>query len=319
VVSELLVQKSSCSLSSLSEGAIERRQVVVDLDSCAEVNVVDFQFARQHRFRRIDATSPSIQWFNESFATVRGVFKVPLSLTDFNGVTRSVRCRCIAVDRSSKESPILLGMPGLSGFGILLFPQANSWWFVTNTGKVRLENPKRFAKLCRKEARVFLLTASPDVPQELFPEEEETLKTPQNTDEISPELFDYKDVLDVRNSAILPSFKNTDHAIVLKPNTTPPVGPIYPLSQHELMVLKECLDENLAKGRIRPSQSSAASPVLFVPKKDGTLRLCVDYRGLNKITVKNRYPLPLISEILDRASGAKFFSKLDVKDAYYRI
>ena len=111
-------------------------------------------------------------------------------------------------------------MPGLSAFGILLFPQADSWWFVTNTGKVRLENPKKFAKLCRKEARVFLLTASPDVPQELFPEEEETPKTRQNsenTDEIPPELSDYRDVLDVRNSAILPSFKNTDHEIVLNP------------------------------------------------------------------------------------------------------
>src|SRR5690606_13940130 len=87
----------------------------------------------------------------------------------------------------------------------------------------------------------------------------------------------------------------------------------------ELDQLKEYLTENLAKNRIRPSQSAAASPVLFVPKKDGTLRLCVDYRGLNKITLKNRYPLPLISEILDRASGAQYFSKLDIKDAYYRI
>jgi hypothetical protein len=56
-----------------------------------------------------------------------------------------------------------------------------------------------------------------------------------------------------------------------------------------------------------------------VPKKDGSLRLCVDYRGLNRVSVKNRYPLPLISEILDRITGAQYFSKIDVKDAYYRI
>ena len=56
-----------------------------------------------------------------------------------------------------------------------------------------------------------------------------------------------------------------------------------------------------------------------MPKKDGTLRLCVDYRGFNKVIVKNRYPLPFISEILDRAKGAKFFTKIDIKDAYYRI
>ena len=66
-------------------------------------------------------------------------------------------------------------------------------------------------------------------------------------------------------------------------------------------------------------KSSARSLILFVLKKDGGLRLYVNYRGLNKITVKNRYPLPLMGEILDRVNGAKVFSKIDLKDAYYRI
>ncbi|EED18398.1 gag/polymerase/env polyprotein, putative [Talaromyces stipitatus ATCC 10500] len=83
--------------------------------------------------------------------------------------------------------------------------------------------------------------------------------------------------------------------------------------------LKRYLQENLEKGFIRPSKSPAASLILFVPKKDGTLRLCVDYRGLNKVTIKNRYLLPLIGEILDRVNGARVFSKIDLKDAYYRI
>ncbi|SCO20140.1 uncharacterized protein FFB20_15872 [Fusarium fujikuroi] len=80
----------------------------------------------------------------------------------------------------------------------------------------------------------------------------------------------------------------------------PLYGPIYPLSQAELKELREYIQENLKTGRIRPSKSPAGSPILFVPKKDGGLRLCVDYRGLNAITIKNRYPLPLISEIMDR-------------------
>jgi hypothetical protein len=87
----------------------------------------------------------------------------------------------------------------------------------------------------------------------------------------------------------------------------------------ELKALQEYLDNNLASGRIQRSKSPAGAPILFIPKKDGTLRLCVDYQGLNKVTVKNQYPLPLISEILDRLAGAKFFSKLDLQDAYYRI
>jgi hypothetical protein len=65
--------------------------------------------------------------------------------------------------------------------------------------------------------------------------------------------------------------------------------------------------------------SPAGAPVIFAPKKDGTLQFCVDYRGLNTITVKNRYPIPLISELLDRLHGVKVFGKLDLLDAYYRI
>ena len=75
----------------------------------------------------------------------------------------------------------------------------------------------------------------------------------------------------------------------------------------------------MAKGWIRRSTSLAGALIMFVPKKDGGLRLCVDYRGLNKVTIKNRTPLPLISETLDRLRRAKVFTKLDLKDAYHRI
>ena len=81
--------------------------------------------------------------------------------------------------------------------------------------------------------------------------------------------------------------------------------------------MKDFLEENLAKGFIRESKSPISTPILFVPKKDGSLRLYVDYRGLNSIIVKNRYPLPLITEIIDRVIGAKYFSKIDLKDVYY--
>jgi hypothetical protein len=74
---------------------------------------------------------------------------------------------------------------------------------------------------------------------------------------------------------------------------------MYPLSLRELVALKKFLEENLAKEFIQKSKSLAGAPILFALKKDGSLRLCVDYRGLNTVTVKNRYPLPLISEIID--------------------
>jgi hypothetical protein len=104
--------------------------------------------------------------------------------------------------------------------------------------------------------------------------------------------------------------------IELQPDTSPPWGPIYPLSTPELEALRSYLDENLAKGYIRPSKSPAAAPIFFVKKKSGELRPVVDYRGLNKITVKNRYPLPLINEMLTRFTKAKYFTKIDLRGAY---
>ena len=109
------------------------------------------------------------------------------------------------------------------------------------------------------------------------------------------------------------------HDLQLETTGTPPFGPLYNLSQNELEVLREYITDNLAKGFIQPSTSSAGAPVLFIKKKDSSLRLCVDYRGLNLITKKNRYPLPLISEALDRVVGAKIYTKLDIQAAYNRI
>jgi hypothetical protein len=110
-----------------------------------------------------------------------------------------------------------------------------------------------------------------------------------------------------------------DHAIDLEPHTMPPQLGLYNLSQRELQVLREYLDAALKKGWIRASRSLSAAPILFIPKKDGGNRLCVDYRSLNKVTIKNRYLLPLISELLDRLGHAKVFTKLNLRDAYYRL
>jgi hypothetical protein len=120
-------------------------------------------------------------------------------------------------------------------------------------------------------------------------------------------------------SEALPKPQPWDHEIPIEPGKSPTFGPIYQLSEKELGILKEYIDENLEKGFIRPSTSSAASPILFVPKKDGKLRLCVDYRQLNSITIKDRYALPLINELHDRLRGAKIFTTLDMRGAYNLI
>ncbi|KAI0992902.1 hypothetical protein K3495_g15282 [Podosphaera aphanis] len=99
----------------------------------------------------------------------------------------------------------------------------------------------------------------------------------------------------------------------------PPWGPLYGMSREELLVLRKTLTELLDKGWIRSSSSPAAAPVLFARKPSGGLRFCVDYRGLNAITVPDRYPLPLFKETLRQLSKAKYFTKLDVKSAFHRV
>ncbi|KAI0995386.1 hypothetical protein K3495_g12797 [Podosphaera aphanis] len=108
------------------------------------------------------------------------------------------------------------------------------------------------------------------------------------------------DTFDAKAADLLPPHRSCDHQINLKSGTSPPSGPLYNMSVNELRVLRKWLDDNLTKGFIRPSTSPAASPVLFAKKPGGGLRFCVDYRRLNAITIKNRYPLPLLQETLSR-------------------
>jgi len=111
-----------------------------------------------------------------------------------------------------------------------------------------------------------------------------------------------------------------DCKIELQDGSTAPWGPIYPLSEIELQTLREWLKEMERTGKIERSTLPAGSPILFVPKPhSGGLRLCVDYRGLNCITIPNRYPLPLIQELQDRVQGAKLFTKMDLKNGFHLI
>src|SRR6187551_2319958 len=94
---------------------------------------------------------------------------------------------------------------------------------------------------------------------------------------------------------------------------------VYPLSINEQEELDNFLEENQRKGYIRPSKSPLASPVFFVKKKDGKLRFVQDYRKLNEYTIKNCYPLPLVTDIVNRLQGAKYFTKFDVRWGYNNV
>jgi len=140
--------------------------------------------------------------------------------------------------------------------------------------------------------------------------------TPPDLDIVPPEYHDYADVFSKAKASELPPHHDYDLKIELEEGTSPPLGTLYSLSPVELSALWTFIDENLNTDFICPASSSHAALVLFIKKKDSSLCLCIDFRGLNKITKKDRYPLPLISDLLDSPSCAKIYSKIDLRHAY---
>ena len=133
------------------------------------------------------------------------------------------------------------------------------------------------------------------------------------------EYHDLIDVFDRSKAKELPPHRSYDHKIELEAGKKPPQSRLYPMSGFKLQKVKEYLDDNLKKGFISPSTAPYTSPVLFVQKHDGSLRFCVDYRKLNAITIRNRYPIPLIEETLARVIGCKYLTKLDIIAAFNKL
>jgi len=125
-------------------------------------------------------------------------------------------------------------------------------------------------------------------------------------------VMEFQSMFAKENFDILLEHRKWDHAIELIPGAEPKLSKIYPLFPLEQMELDTFLEENLHTGQIQPFKSPIAAPVFFIKKKDGSLQLVQDYHVLNAITIKNRYPLPLISEVVSQLCGAKYFTKLDV-------
>lgn len=138
-------------------------------------------------------------------------------------------------------------------------------------------------------------------------------------DEVLEVLEEFRDVMPPELPKKLPPAREVDHRIELVADAKPPARAPYRMSQPELMELRKQLGELIDAGFIKPSKSPFGAPVLFQRKQDGSLRMCVDYRALNKLTVKNRYPVPLIADLFDQLAKARWFSKLDLRSGYYQV
>ena len=178
---------------------------------------------------------------------------------------------------------------------------------------------QRMRRLARKEpVYIGVIRSVEEMNEKVVEINEEKTKTEYPV-EVQEILREFADVFPKDLPEGLPPIREVDHKIELIPGSEPPHRAPYRMSPQGLDEMKKQLQELTEKGYIKPSVSPFGAPVLFVPKKDGGIRLCVDYRALNKITVHNRYPLPRIDELLDRLQGSRFFTKIDLRSGYHQI
>ncbi len=230
---------------------------------------------------------------------------------------------------------IVLGMPFLTmNNADVDFQTRNLQWRSYTTGdvllttrRVELIGKKEFAAAAldlEHEAFVVHVAAlSVDPGDEVHPLRRVQiahLKADEAPTKVSSEYADFADVFSSKFAAKLSEHTGiNDHAIKLVDDQQPPYRPIFSLGPMELKTLRAYIENNLANDFIRPSNSPAGAPILFDKKPDGCLRLCVDYRGLNNLTIKNWYPLPLVRELLDRLGQVRRFTQLDLTNAYHRM
>src|SRR5258706_12083575 len=136
---------------------------------------------------------------------------------------------------------------------------------------------------------------------------------------IPQEYHKYLSVFSEEEACALPPRRYVDHAIPIVDGGKPPFGRMYSMSDQDLKELKQWIEDNLSKSFIRASTSSAASPLIIVRKPGSSPRVCVDYRALNDITVKDRHPLPRIEESLNQIRGARYFTKIDLRRYFNQI
>src|SRR3984957_14815174 len=136
---------------------------------------------------------------------------------------------------------------------------------------------------------------------------------------IPEEYHDFANVFSKVKANKLPPHRPYNLKINIEEGSTPPLGLIYSLLKTELEALREFLDENIANGFIRPTRSPYGAPILFVKKKEGALYLCVDFHGLNKLTKKDLYPIPLTSDLLDSPKNACIYTKIDLHHTYHLV
>ncbi len=276
------------------------------VDTVSDLNLIRKDIADYLRLKLLFSARAVTQASGITLKTYL-VFHERLQITDSFGAHLDTQN---SLTSANIKTPLILGLLGLQHHNsILNFDSMTiKWWDWSPTVTDSLEEPLDIRSLTRIPTDFQVM----QVQLETLDESLEELTIPKA----------YRDLANVflpSNANSLLQHQDEDHAIKLEHEKTALFSSLYNLSEYQLKTLLEYIDKNLAKRFIWPSKSSAGVPVLFTLKPDGTLRLCLDYPGLNSMTIKNRYLFPLIDETLDRLSVIWVLITIDVKNAYYHL
>ena len=321
-----------------------QEQVKALLNSGSEVNAISPAYAKKLDLNT-QKTNVGAQKIDGSALETFGMVIADFQVEDKGGRPRFFQETFLVADTKFE---VILGMPFLKisnadvafGEGTLTWKSYTTNKALPTTERVQLVDPKEFViAALDADSETFVvhvaireqeeMAMNPDKKAQIEAQIEAQSGTQSGVQvgalifnkasiEVPADYFDYSDVFSAENAAKLP--ENTgmnEHAIELEKGKKPPFGSIYSLGPVELETLKTYIKTNLTNGFICPSKSPAGAPILFNKKPDGSLHFCVDYRRLNNINIKSRYPLLLIGELLDWLDRAKRFTQLDFTSAYH--
>jgi len=297
---------------------------------CLCYALVSKKFARHSRLERYTITPQTIEGIDGKLSEIKEISKFEFDMHGHREVA-------YAYVLNNMDEDIVLGKGWMDHRNVTIAPAKRSLYIHSKGIRVRCDegiaNRKtthqvsaatfvgyiRRSRDPEKGVKVFAASIA-DINKALAPKKTVDIKS------LLPKHYQsYYELFNPREASKLPPHRGpgVDHRIELESKDgqqpQPPWGPLYGMSKGELLVLRKELTSLLEKGFIRVSSSPASSPVLFAKKPGGGLRLCIDYRALNAITRKDRYPLPLIRETLNNLSKAKWFTKLDVIAAFHKI